>query len=219
MRIAFILSVVMAASLVGGRVQAQTPPAANAGKTDADKAHAREAFRRALHAYDFGEYAKALDAFKEAYNAYEDPGFLFNIAQCHRQLGQNDDAIRFYSTYLSKVPQAPNQREVRAMIVKLEKLSAEQHAAAPPPPTTPPVVAPVETPPPVVATPPVVTAAPAVVVVAAPPPPRTTPLYKRWWLWTAVGGAVAIGLGVGLGVGLAHDNATATTSFGTVHPF
>ena len=30
--------------------------------------------------------------------------------------------------------------------------------------------------------------------------PRT-PLYKKWWLWTAVG-AAAIGLGAGLGVGL-----------------
>ena len=183
------------------------------------RALARASFVSGTSHYDLAEYQQALVDFKEAYRNVPDPTFLFNIAQCHRQLGQNDDAIRFYSTYLSKVPQAPNQREVRAMIVKLEKLSAEQHAAAPPPPTTPPVVAPVETPPPVVATPPVVTAAPAVVVVAAPPPPRTTPLYKRWWLWTAVGGAVAIGLGVGLGVGLAHDNATATTSFGTVHPF
>ena len=28
------------------------------------------------------------------------------------------------------------------------------------------------------------------------------PLYKKWWLWTAVG-AAAVGIGVGLGVGLA----------------
>jgi hypothetical protein len=34
-------------------------------------------------------------------------------------------------------------------------------------------------------------------------PPRR-PLYKRWWLWTAVGGGVVltVALGVGLGVGL-----------------
>ncbi|HEX4462898.1 MAG TPA: hypothetical protein VIA18_33220 [Polyangia bacterium] len=185
-----------------------------------NRALARASFASGTSHYDLAEYRQALVDFKEAYRNIPDPTFLFNIAQCHRQLGENDDAIRFYRTYLSKVPQAANQREVRAMIVKLEKLSAEQHAAAPPP-TTPPVVAPVETPPPVVTPPPpVVTAVPAVAVVAAPPPPpRTTPLYKRWWLWTAVGGAVAIGLGVGLGVGLSHDNATATTSFGTVHPF
>jgi hypothetical protein len=30
---------------------------------------------------------------------------------------------------------------------------------------------------------------------------RRSPLYRRWWLWTAVGGAAAIGLGLGLGLG------------------
>ena len=48
--------------------------------------------------------------------------WLFNIAQCHRQLGRNEEAVRFYRTFLSKVPNAPNQKEVRAMIVKLEKM-------------------------------------------------------------------------------------------------
>ena len=183
-----------------------------------NKAAARASFASGTSHYDLAEYEPALTDFKEAYRNFPDPNFLFNIAQCHRQLGQNDDAIRFYRTYLSKVPQAPNQREIRAMITKLEKLSAEQRAAAPPP---------VVTPAPVVAAPPVVTPAPPVavvpapvVVVAAAPAPREKPLYKRWWLWTAVGGAVAIGLGVGLGVGLSHaDNATASSSFGTVHPF
>ena len=38
----------------------------------------------------------------------------------------------------------------------------------------------------------------------AQPAPQIRPLYRRWWLWTAVGGgvAVAVGLGVGLGLGL-----------------
>jgi hypothetical protein len=49
-------------------------------------------------------------------------------------------------------------------------------------------------------------------LVPLPPPPDVapvapTPLYRRWWLWTAVGAAaVAIGLGVGLGVGLSGDD-------------
>jgi tetratricopeptide (TPR) repeat protein len=42
------------------------------------------------------------------------------------------------------------------------------------------------------------------------PPPRQ-PLYRRWWLWTAVGGTVALGLGVGLGVGLSQEPSAHTT--------
>ena len=34
-------------------------------------------------------------------------------------------------------------------------------------------------------------------------PPKKTPLYRKWWFWTAVGGAVVItGLSIGLAVGL-----------------
>jgi hypothetical protein len=186
MRIALILSVVMAASLVGGRVQAQTPPAANAGKTDADKAHAREAFRRALHAYDFGEFAKALEAFKEAYNAYEDPGFLFNIAQCHRQLGQTEEALRVYRSYLRNAHNPPNADEVRGLIARLEKTVEDEkrnrtvppQGAEPTEPSATPVLTPTPTP---VATAPVLVAQPA-----------AKPLVKKPWFWATVGGAVVV---------------------------
>ncbi len=61
-----------------------------------DKAAAREAYRSGVHHYDFGEYAEALADFKTAYQRYEDPSFLFNIAQCHRQLNQSEEAVRVY---------------------------------------------------------------------------------------------------------------------------
>lgn len=34
------------------------------------------------------------------------------------------------------------------------------------------------------------------------PKNETQPLYKKWWLWTAIGGVVAVGAGLGLGLGL-----------------
>ena len=38
---------------------------------------------------------------------------------------------------------------------------------------------------------------------AAPPAGPSTPIYKKWWFWTAVGGAVVVGAtAIGLGVGL-----------------
>jgi tetratricopeptide (TPR) repeat protein len=47
------------------------------------------------------------------------------------------------------------------------------------------------------------------------------PVYRRWWLWTAAGGAAAVVLGVGLGVGLtrAPGAPPVTTSDGTLRPF
>jgi tetratricopeptide (TPR) repeat protein len=192
-----------------------------------NKVQARESFASGTSHYDLAEYQAALTDFKAAYRNYPDPTFLFNIAQCHRQLGQNEEAARFYRTFLIKVPAAPNQKEVRAMIVKLEKMSADERTARSSQPTgtmgqSPPQTTTTEpAPPPAVTTPPAVTLTPApTAIVATAPPERPRPLYKRWWLWTAVGGAVAIGLGVGLGVGLSHaSNASANSSFGTVHPF
>jgi tetratricopeptide (TPR) repeat protein len=71
---------------------------------------------------------------------------------------------------------------------------------APPKPT--PVVQPAPPPKPApVAQPAPPAAQPPPAVVAQPAPATGTPIYKKWWLWTAVGvAAVAVGLGVGLGV-------------------
>jgi hypothetical protein len=58
----------------------------------------------------------------------------------------------------------------------------------------------------------------APVVELTQPPPKT-PIYKRWWLWTAVGvgvAAVGVGLGVGLGLGLSH---APSSHFGTTQIF
>jgi Tetratricopeptide repeat len=55
------------------------------------------------------------------------PAFLFNIAQCHRQLGNKQEAIKFYRSYLRKVPDAPNAEEVRKLIASLEE---RDHAGA-----------------------------------------------------------------------------------------
>jgi tetratricopeptide (TPR) repeat protein len=187
-----------------------------AGRAHAeDKAKAREAFESATRHYDLTEYREALAAFKEAYRNYPDPSFLFNIGQCHRQLGDKEQAIKFFHNYLSKVPDAPNRDAVRSMIAHLEQLSEEErrNKASPPVGTMPPNDATSTT------TPSTTTAAPLTVTATSEPPPARTPIYKKWWLWTAVGVAAA-GVAVGLGVGLSGSSSqTATTSFGTLHPF
>src|SRR5688572_6331199 len=79
----------------------------------ADKDRARAAYKRGMQHYNLTEYREALDAFKEAYREFEEPALLFNIGQCHRQIGDKAIAIRFYRNYLNSVPGAPNREEVR----------------------------------------------------------------------------------------------------------
>jgi tetratricopeptide (TPR) repeat protein len=184
-----------------------------------DRVKARASFRLGSQHYSLGEYREALVAFKEAYRNYEDPSFLFNIAQCERQLDQRADAIRAYRMYLVNAPDAPNREEVRGLIARLEHEVAEERAtkAAPPPGVEPPSVTVTKSEPP----PAKVEAAPALTLTAAPPPLREKPTYKKWWVWTLVGVAVAGGAAAGLAVALTRNGTTPTapTSFGTASPF
>jgi tetratricopeptide (TPR) repeat protein len=195
--------------------------AATSARAD-DRDKARNAFRLGSQHYSLGEYKEALAAFKEAYRSYEDPSFLFNIAQCERQLDLRTDAIRAYRMYLVNAPDASNREEVRQLIARLEQELAAERAtkAAPPPGVQPPSVQPPvsEPAPAALATTPV----PSLSLTTAAPPPRDTPTYKKWWVWTIVGVAVAGGAAAGLAIGLSRNGGstpTAATSFGTASPF
>jgi len=52
--------------------------------------------------YDAHLYRRALAEFEAGYVASELPGFLLDMAQCHRQLGERDDALRDYRSYLAR---------------------------------------------------------------------------------------------------------------------
>jgi tetratricopeptide (TPR) repeat protein len=183
-----------------------------------DKAKARDAFRVGTQHFKLGEYDQALESFKEAYRNFESPIFLFNIAQCERQLNHKQEAIHFYRQYLADAKDATNRDEVQAIIAKLQSSLDDERAAAASKPSQAPS-GPAAT---VPASPPPSTNA-ATLTATAPPAPaeqRATPVYKKWWLWTAVGGAVAIGLGVGLGLGLSGSSSTLpSTTFGSAKPF
>jgi tetratricopeptide (TPR) repeat protein len=185
-----------------------------------DRAKARALFREGFQHYNLGEYAQALAAFRDAYRNYEDPSFLFNIAQSERQLGHKAEAVRSYRAYLTNAPRAENRDEVRAIIARLEREIAEEKQTQREPPAG--VREPVA-PPPAPTTPPAngatalgTDATPAVAARA----PARTPAYKKWWVWTIVGGVVAGGVAAGLAVGLTRTSTpTADTTLGVTHPF
>ena len=184
---------------------------------DSETEIARRLYESATRHFDLTEYDAALNDFKEGYRHKDDPVFLYNIAQCYRLLNQNDDALKFYRSYLRRAPNAPNRDEVEHRIATLQEsiAIAEKARTTPPQTTLPPAGSGPKTEPPAApastAASPApsptsqkeapAAAAPTNVVVAAAPPART-PVYKKWWLWTAVGVVVAAGVGVGLGLGL-----------------
>jgi tetratricopeptide (TPR) repeat protein len=183
-----------------------------------DRAHARAAFRAGSQHYNLGEFQQALDSFREAYRNYEDPSFLFNIAQCERQLGHKRAAVREYRAYLNNSENADNRESVRQTITQLEReIAAEDQraaaAAATAQATKPAPEAAVVVPKP--------TLEPTseTLTASAPPPFERKPAYKKWWVWTIVGGVVAAGAATGLALAMTRPTSpTAATSLGTSHP-
>jgi tetratricopeptide (TPR) repeat protein len=167
---------------------------------------AREAFRLGTLQYDLGDFKAALAAFKKAYLQYEDPAFLFNIAQCERQLGDKTEALRTYRVFLNKAASAAQRAQVEKIVRELEIVIEQDTAVAARPPTE--TMAPgatrggeVRSPPPLVEMQGVEVSSPAPVTAFVIAPPVDKPLTKKGWFWgVVVGGAVVVAGAVTLGV-------------------
>src|SRR5580765_3576765 len=85
-----------------------------------NKEAAKEAYSDGKRQYDVGDYAAALAAFKKAYLNYEEPVFLFNMAQCYRALGDKPAAARTYRAFLRNWPKAPNREQVEHIVAQLD---------------------------------------------------------------------------------------------------
>jgi hypothetical protein len=186
---------------------------------------AKALYVSATRHFDLAEYEAALADFRAAYRTVDDPVLLYNIAQCYRLLNQNEEAIKFYKTYLRRSPNARNRAEVESKIRALADATNSQQIAhsmpsqktLPPGGDTEPNRTTTTTP-----TTSTTTTTPTTstsdstssrvdLTVTKAPPPRT-PVYKRWWLWTIVG-VVVVGAGVGLGVGLTVGSHSPQTNF------
>ncbi|MFP2930874.1 tetratricopeptide repeat protein, partial [Pyxidicoccus sp. 3LG] len=100
-------------------------PARAAGAADAE-VQARARFTEGNLAYDVGDFGKALKSFTEAYRLKPLPGLLFNMAQCHRQLGQYSRAAFFYRRYLALAPDADFAPDARDLVDEMESRAKEQ---------------------------------------------------------------------------------------------
>lgn len=145
---------------------------------------AKEKFTEGRREFAAANFPRALELFKEAYKLAPYPDLLYNIGRCEEQIGHFRAALDAYERYLAV---NPGLEEAKERADRMRALIAEQPPASPEP-------SPAPLPLPVIST---------VVVTPLPAPVKPTPVYRKWWLWTAVvGGVAAVALGVGLGIGL-----------------
>jgi hypothetical protein len=190
-------------------------------RLDSARAHSQEGDAY----YKLEKYANAITEYEQAYLAKPDPSFLYNIAQCHRLMGQGAEAIKFYRRFLKDAPTAPNRAVAEKHIRDLEEASSGAQPGSPssapwtssrplplapapvsvipstePPPASSP--SPGLNPLPLTSAP--VSTTPTVEKDTPSTPPASHPIYSRWWFWAGVG-AVVVGGIVLIAVTANHD--------------
>jgi tetratricopeptide (TPR) repeat protein len=96
-----------------------------------DEKAARAHFDKAEKAFNLGHFDAALTSYQAAYEVLPLPAFLFNIAQCHRNLRNREQAVFFYQRYLSLAPDAPNRPVVEELIAEQKRLIEYEQPAEP----------------------------------------------------------------------------------------
>lgn len=193
------------------------------------EAKAKALFQRGQTAYNAGDFAKAISLYQEAYALKPLPGFLFNIAQGFRQLGNYERAQFFFSRFVDTAsPKDPNLGTAQALLAevkqKQEDLEQQRRAAAEQERLEATRAAteaetrrleqerlsrlvPSQ-------------AASELKFPPAPAPVVEEPVTKKWWFWTSLAlGAAAVGGGVTTGVVVSQRNRVpsySTPSLGTL---
>jgi tetratricopeptide (TPR) repeat protein len=117
------------------------------------KQSAEAHYQKGMKAYTLGHFPEAIEEFEKAFELRQEPIFLYNIAQSHRQNNKPDRAIFFYRRYLEAEPNAKNRADVEKRIKDMESnLNAKPDAAVAPAlapaamPAPPPVAQPMPAP-------------------------------------------------------------------------
>lgn len=110
---------------------AQTEAAPTAAELAEEEA--RALFNAGVAAFDAGRFEDALWSFQRAYDRSGRAQLLYNVAQCHDRMRQDEQALANFERYLELVPNASNRMQVEARMVVLREAIARRNA--------PPVVA------------------------------------------------------------------------------
>jgi tetratricopeptide (TPR) repeat protein len=82
---------------------------------------AKRHYERGQKLFALQKFDEALEQFQAAFDAKPIPDFLFNIGQCHRNLGDYEAAIFSFKRYLKLDPDAENREQVEELITQLEE--------------------------------------------------------------------------------------------------
>jgi tetratricopeptide (TPR) repeat protein len=185
------LTLAVLVALGAGRAQAATP--------EAEK-QARTSFEHAEAHFKAGLFAEALAEYRAGYEQLPLPGFLINIAQCQRRMGDLVQARATYSKFILVAPDSPYVEEVKTVIAELDRVieaTETDTAAAPSETGTSETGAASLSPPPIRdealpgKTPDEKAEADLVTPPQLPPAPART--GTRWWLWGSIVAAVVAG--------------------------
>jgi tetratricopeptide (TPR) repeat protein len=86
----------------------------------------RKTYQAGAQAYAEGRYKDAIDLFLEASRISPNPAFSYNIGLAYEQLGDPDNALRWYRDYLRELPSAPDRAEIEPRIVDAERRLRER---------------------------------------------------------------------------------------------
>jgi tetratricopeptide (TPR) repeat protein len=100
-------------------------PSCTASADDPATRAARRHFERGEKLFALGKFDEALEEYQSAFDAKPLPGFLYNIGQCYRNIGDLDQAIFSFKKYLNLEPEAANKEAVEQLIVELEDKKAK----------------------------------------------------------------------------------------------
>ena len=96
--------------------------------TREQRREARRIARQGAQQYDLGHFEEALAQYERAYEVYSAPQLLFNIGQCHRELGHHERVVYFFERFLGEVPDAPNRRLVTELLEESRAILERQRA-------------------------------------------------------------------------------------------
>jgi tetratricopeptide (TPR) repeat protein len=199
---------------IAAAMAAAAPSTAQAA-SEAEK-EARAHFQAGEARFKAGAFDEALAEYQKGYESKPLPGFLVNIAQCQRRLGDLKAARATYQKFVLVAPDSPLIPQVRSMITEIDGLleKEKETGKAPADPntdaeakeksevvtTTPAAAAPADGAPVLVDTAP-----------AAAPAPKSS---RRWLLWGAIG-AVVVG-GAATAIVLSSGDSTTTIHDGSL---
>jgi tetratricopeptide (TPR) repeat protein len=138
--------------------------------------------KQALLQFTAGQLAESLRSYNKAYELQADPRLLYSIARLMHVQGQEIDAIPYYRKFIeSNLDDEPQKAKAREFLAQCESMAAAAQAKK------------LELQ--------RLEQEQAAQAKHIEPIAKPVPLYKKWWFWTIVGGAVA-GAAVGTAIGL-----------------